>query len=71
MARLYKVRNKAREALAFRIWQVAAPLDWAVSPRQLCAILDAEMDDVRAACRSKGWLGRLMPDEPVFLGDVA
>lgn len=50
------------EALAFRIWQVAHPVDWCVSLTEVAAVLGESVEELRRVCRRKGWQTRLAPD---------
>lgn len=50
------------EALAFRIWQVAEPRGWRVSPGELAAMLGEPVEELRVVLRAKGWTRRVAPD---------
>jgi hypothetical protein len=48
----------AHEALAYRIWGVAKPLEWDVSISQLADTLKADRRTVQSVLQMKGWLNR-------------
>jgi hypothetical protein len=51
------------EALAFRIWQMANPVNWGVSAVEIAAALGVERGEVERVCRLKRWRNRLAPSE--------
>jgi hypothetical protein len=66
-----------REALAYRIWAVAAPAGWSITLREIADTLGESFHRVRGVSRSKGWNNRLRSGgaynygAPVFSGMVA
>lgn len=53
-------KNDHLEAVAFRIWAYANPLDWDVSVSILADALDLPMREIDKALRHKGWVRRLL-----------
>jgi hypothetical protein len=48
-----------REALAYRIWAVAAPAGWSMTLREIADELGENINRVRGVSQAKGWNSRL------------
>ena len=51
--------NPRTEAIAFRIWQYAAPKGWDVTLRDIADAVGVGLMTVRNILRYKGWAGRV------------
>jgi hypothetical protein len=47
------------EALAFRIWQYAAPREWNVTLSEIADHLGESLERVRGVVVTRGWFGRI------------
>ena len=51
--------NPRAEALRFRIWQYAAPLEWNVTCREIAEAMGVSFGSVRQILRYTGWHNRV------------
>jgi hypothetical protein len=65
--------NKRTEALAFRIWQYAKPIEWNIRYDEVADALGVSNGRVRAVCTLKKWTNRFRapPSSGGFEGRIA
>lgn len=51
------------QALAYRIWAYAQPLEWNCTMQEVATALDESLMRVSAVCRSTGWHNRMRTDK--------
>ena len=58
------------EALAYRIWAYAEPMEWNVTSRDIADALGVSAISVGKIARRKGWLNRLRGDNGPIHGTI-
>ena len=55
--------NPRQQALAYRIWALAEPVGWDLTPTALAEELDVSVQQVRWILRKKGWSTRVRAEK--------